>query len=243
MTVPEGDAICPVAVSTITSGQEKSHIPDVSADARQSGVPSVTNMASQEIVSSMITSQMDKLKISNASSKTAEQTDQHFQQTPAGLQHVVGIRGSCHRSKQSPDEKNHSGVAQGAEKRAGMNNATVRHQQVQKAPVSDHEGEIEGQVAFNSSTSDSGYDGETDMSFKGLFETDKPEDSSLASDFPEIPQCEDTQDVIFTPELEQVVFEGLHNPSSTNSAFEGEKEKTTKAQAWRAISGSQRPRF
>ena len=29
------------------------------------------------------------------------------------------------------------------------------------------QGEIEGQEAFNSSTSDSGYDGETDMSFNG----------------------------------------------------------------------------
>ena len=139
MTVPVGDAICPVAVSTITSGQQKSHIPDVSADARQSGVPSVTNMASQEVVSSMLTPQMDKLKISNASSKTAEQSEQHFQQTPAGLQHVVGIRGSCHHSKQSPDEKNHSGVAQAAEIKACMNNATVRHQEVRKAPVSDLE--------------------------------------------------------------------------------------------------------
>ena len=112
MTVPVGDAICPVAVSTITLGQQKSHIiPDVSTDARQSGVPSVTNMASQEVVSSMLMPQMDKLKISNASSKTAEQSDQHFQQTPAGLQHVA----------------------------ACMNNATVRHQEVQKAPESDHE--------------------------------------------------------------------------------------------------------
>ena len=139
MAVPVGDAICPGAISTITSGQQKFHSPDVRADARKSGVPSVTNMVSQEKVSSMLTPQMDKLKISNASSTTAEQSDQHFQQTPAGLQHVDGIRGSCHRSKQSPDEKNHSGVAQAAEKRACMNNTTVRHQEARKAPVSDHE--------------------------------------------------------------------------------------------------------
>ena len=129
MAVPVGDAICPGAISTITSGQQKFHSPDVSADAWKSGVPSVTNMVLQEKVSSMLTPQMDKLKISCASSTTAEQSDQHFQQTTAGLQH---------HSKQSPDKKNHSDVAQDAEKRC-MNNATVRHQEVRKAPVSDHE--------------------------------------------------------------------------------------------------------
>ena len=138
MTVPAGDAVCPVAISTTTSGQQNFYIPEVSTVAQQSGVSSVTNIVSQEMVSSMLSPEMNKLNISNASSITAEQSDQHSQQTSAGLQHVVGNKGSCH-SKNPCDEKNHSGVAQGEEKRACVNNATARHQEVRGAPVSDHE--------------------------------------------------------------------------------------------------------